>query len=209
MDRRSRHPESGAQRRTGHARRGCGRPSAQSARFGGLAVFHLRDGSAAPGRQIHDLWPRFGGDGCRAEDLRESCECRWCADRAHCDLLGGDSRHAAARTCAILERNTRRAGPIPCGARDLGRPGHHRVLSRQGPGARTQLPAARAVRSFRRHGVPSGRPWFRLADRGTQHARAAHRQAQKHVHKLAPEFAIRNTSRASSRWLAATTQRAR
>ena len=83
-DGRARRAESGAQRRTGDARRGRGGASAQSARFSaGSQFFICVTDQPRARRQVHGLRSRLRGNGRRAEDLRGAGRCRGRAERAH------------------------------------------------------------------------------------------------------------------------------
>ena len=210
-DRRSRRPESGAQRGAGHARRRRGRSSTRAKPDSAGAQFFIcvTDQPALDGK--YTIFGRVSEGMDVVQKISES----------PANAEGAPNQRIAISSVAI--RDTPPPEPEPFSSETPAelaqyravletsqRPGHDRVLSRQGPGARPQLPAARAVGSFRRHGVSSGRPWLRRADRGTQHARAADRQAaEARAEARTPSSTIRSTSRASSRWLAATIRRAR
>ncbi len=86
-------------------------------------------------------------------------------DRPHRDDEGHDSRQAGTGTGAVLDRNGRRAGAVPRGARNVDGRHRHLVHAGQGARARPQLPSPGRRRRLRRHELASRRQGLRRPDR--------------------------------------------
>jgi len=92
-------------------------------------------------------------------------------------------------TGAVRERGPGRARATPRGARDDTGDHHYCLRSRQGAGARAQLPATRRGGCAGRHGVPSRRARVRRADRRAHvTSGAAHRETAEAGAQAQPEF---------------------